>query len=124
MENHSATTKQTEVYHRFSKNWDDSDIIFYVEGSEFHCHYSILKHNSPVFSVMFTSNFKEGKDKRAELPGKETDAFLAFMNLVYPMSERFELSKGKIHTRNSYTLPYLISVHVGISVHPGICYQN
>ena len=22
------------------------------------------------------------------------------------------------------TLPYLISVHVGISVHPGICYQN
>ena len=28
------------------------------------------------------------------------------------------------NTSNTTTLPYLISVHVGISVHPGICYQN
>ena len=28
------------------------------------------------------------------------------------------------HTAYDPTLPYLISVHVGISVHPGICYQN
>ena len=39
-------------------------------------------------------------------------------------TKTLKLTDGQVALYWICTLPYLISVHVGISVHPGICYQN
>lgn len=80
----------------FQKAWEDSDIVFVVENEEYHCHYLILKLNSPVFRVMFTSpGFKEGKEKRVNLPGKDKRSFLLFLQLIYPQTPEATFTTGK-----------------------------
>ena len=75
---------------RFMEQWEESDIIFVVQGEEFHCHLLVLKLNSPVLAAMFNGNFREGKEKKVDLPGKKSLPFAAFMNLMYPLHEYSE----------------------------------
>ena len=71
----------------FSEPWEDSDIVFIVEGEEFHAHYTILKLQSPVFTTLFQEGkFQEGKSKKVQLPGKGKDAFQLFLRLMYPFN--------------------------------------
>jgi len=82
--------------HRFSAPWNNSDVIFVVEKDEFHCHYRVLKANSPVFAAMFGVNFLEGKERKVDLPEKRKDAFLYFLNLLYPLTDSFEPEKSDL----------------------------
>ena len=74
---------------KYTEAWEDSDIVFVVEEQLFHCHYAVLKFNSPVFSAMFNGNFREEMNKPVPLPGKEKDAFAVFLDLLYPIMERY-----------------------------------
>ena len=72
---------------KYSSQWDDSDIVFLVEKQEFHCHYFVLKMNSPVFRAMFKGDFKESKETPTPLPGKTKEAFKMFLDLMYPLED-------------------------------------
>ena len=81
--------------HRYQKPWDDSDVIFAVEGEEFHCHHVVLKLNSPIFRAMFNGNFKEEKGTPVQLPGKEKQSFQMFLDFMYPMPPGYEASTDR-----------------------------
>lgn len=85
-----APKKVEDPENPYLTSWNDSDIVLIVEGEEFHCHHTILRLSSPVFSAMFKESFKEGLEKKAELPGKERNSFIVFLNLIYPMSAGYE----------------------------------
>ena len=72
---------------KYYSQWDDSDIVFLVEKQEFHCHYCVLKMNSPVFRAMFKGDFKEAKGTPTPLPGKTKTAFKMFLDLMYPLED-------------------------------------
>ena len=77
----------TSLKNRFSNPWKNSDVTLIVENEEFHCHHSMLMFSSPVLFAMFSTDFKEGIEKRAELPGKSKEVSLFFLNCVYPLQE-------------------------------------
>lgn len=72
---------------RFTCPWEDSDITFIVEEEEFHCHSLVLKLNSPVLAAMFNGNFREGIEKKVNLPGKKSSHFSAFLTFMYPLHD-------------------------------------
>lgn len=92
-----AVVKKTPD-HRYAEVWDDSDIILLIENEEFHCHYAILRFNSPVFRAMFKGDFKEGAEKSVKLPGKEKEGFMTFLDLMYPISSKYDCSTGTVNT--------------------------
>lgn len=75
--------QQQQQQHKYAHPWDDSDIILTIEGDQFHCHYFTLKMCSPVFRAMFSGNFCEERSKPVELPGKDKDIFVLFLDLIY-----------------------------------------
>ena len=81
----------TDMAHRYSSAWDESDVIFTIDGSEFHCHHVVLKLNSPVFRTLFCD--KDGnsmKEKKLDLSGKEPESFRIFLDYMYPMPPGYE----------------------------------
>ena len=70
--------------HPFSEPWEESDLIFVVEGEKFHVHRQIMSIHSPVFKAMLNSvGFKEASATEIPLPGKKADEFLDFLELLY-----------------------------------------
>jgi len=55
----------------FSKPWNQSDVVLIVDGQHFHVHRAILTMFSPVFSRMFSSDFKEKDADEIPLPEKK-----------------------------------------------------
>lgn len=55
----------------FSRPRDFSDVVLMVEGEMFHVHRSILAMWSPVFSRMFTADFREKTAQVVPLPEKK-----------------------------------------------------
>ena len=53
-----------------------------IEEKEIHVNSFILTDNSPVFKAMLNSTFKEGQDKRIELPGKNFEHFAYFLHYL------------------------------------------
>ena len=80
-------TKQEQVEfskHPFSEPWEESDLIFVVEGEKFHVHRQMMSIHSPVFKAMLNSvGFKEATATEIPLPGKKADEFLDFLELLY-----------------------------------------
>lgn len=74
-----------EKKHRYVEPWEDSDMILIVEDENFHVHSNILSFASPVFKAMLSLDFKEGRDKVVNLPGKEKSTVWAMLNLLYPI---------------------------------------
>lgn len=74
-----------EKKHRYVEPWEDSDVILIVEDEKFHVHSNILSFASPVFKAMLSLDFKEGRDKVVNLPGKEKSTVWAMLNLLYPI---------------------------------------
>ena len=97
---------------RFSKSWNQSDVIFVVEGEEFHGHYKILSSISTVFSEMFNHGDLDVMGKRIELPGKDRTSFFMLLNYIYPSSVRNKLTKG---TADMHTLAYT-QIHINIHI--------
>lgn len=60
-----------------------SDIIFMVQGEEFKLHRNILSARSPVFEVMFESNFEESKQNRVTITDIEVDVFEELIKFIY-----------------------------------------
>ena len=53
-------------------------MILLVEGQQFHVHRAILAMSSPVFSRMFTGEFKEKNAVEIPLPGKKAGEILKY----------------------------------------------
>ena len=70
----------------FSQPWEFSDTVLVVEGSKFHTHRSVLGMWSPVFSTMFTAQFKEKTAEEIPLPGKKATEIKEMLLVIYPTS--------------------------------------
>jgi len=72
----------------FSRPWDFSDVVLLVEGNRFHVHRSILAMWSPVFSRMFTADFKEKTAQVLPLPEKKASEIREMLLVIYPTSAK------------------------------------
>ena len=72
----------------FSRPWEFSDVVLLVEGNRFHVHRSILAMWSPVFSKMFTANFKEKTEQVIRLPEKNASEIREMLLVIYPKSAK------------------------------------
>ena len=75
--------EQTEQ--EFSKPWEQSDVVLLVEGQHFHVHSVILAMISPVFSRMFSSDFKEKDADKIPLPEKKAAEIREMLMVIYPI---------------------------------------
>ena len=74
---------QEKVKHRFSEQWEESDVILVVEDEKFHVHRLIMSMNSPVFKAMFKSQFKEATANNIPLPEKKAGEVLELLKRIY-----------------------------------------
>ena len=81
-----TTTKEDTL--DFSQPWEFSDTVLVVEGNKFHVHRSLLGMWSPVFSTMFTAQFKEKTAAEIPLPGKKATEVKEMLLVIYPTSAR------------------------------------
>lgn len=72
----------------FSRAWDFSDAVLLVQGSRFHVHRSVLAMWSPVFSRMFTADFREKTANVIPLPGKKANEIEEMLLVIYPTSSK------------------------------------
>lgn len=72
----------------FSQPWEFSDTVLVVEGNKFHVHRSVLGMWSPVFSTMFTAQFKEKTADEIPLPEKKATEVKEMLLVIYPTSAR------------------------------------
>ena len=70
----------------FSRPWEFSDVVLLVEGHRFNVHRSILGIWSPVFSRMFTADFREKTARQVPLPGKKASEIKEMLLVIYPSS--------------------------------------
>ena len=68
----------------FSEAWMFSDVVLVVEDQKFHVHRFVLALWSPVFKMMFTSEFKEKKLYEIPLPGKKASEIKKLLLIIYP----------------------------------------
>lgn len=80
-ENQAAQEPEQE---KFSKPWEQSDVVLLVEGQQFHVHRVILAMCSPVFSRMFSSDFKEKDADEIPLPEKKAAEIREMLMVIYP----------------------------------------
>ena len=73
-----------DLDHEFSKPWEQSDVVLLVEGQQFHVHRVILAMSSPVFSRMFSSDFKEKDADEIPLPEKKAAEIREMLLVIYP----------------------------------------
>ena len=73
--------EETEV--DFTKPWVYSDVIFKIEDQQIHASKAVLALASPVFSKMFSAEFKEKNALEIPLPGKNIDSFVELMKVVH-----------------------------------------
>jgi hypothetical protein len=63
----------------FTKPTVMCDVILIVEGRKLYCNRAILSIWSPVFEIMFKSNFKEKDSMEVNLPGIEKNFLHLFL---------------------------------------------
>jgi len=61
-----------EVDNPFTNSNNSANVMVVVEETLLYVNDDILKVLSPVFNAMLSDNFKEGQQKKIELPGKKT----------------------------------------------------
>ena len=67
----------------FAAPWKNSDVILVAGDVEFHVHRAILCIHSPVFEAMLNGDFKEAKQDKITLEGKDPSEMAVFLKLVY-----------------------------------------
>ena len=60
-----------------------SDVVLLVEDQKFHVHRFVLAMWSPVFTKMFSSEFKEKNLDEIPLPGKKSSEFKELLLVIY-----------------------------------------
>lgn len=68
----------------FNKEQPLSDVILLVEGERLYSSRSLLAFASPVFGIMFTSEFKEKDQKEIELPEKKVKDIDEMLKFLHP----------------------------------------
>lgn len=81
-----ANQSEQELEQDFSKPWEQSDVILEAEGQQFHVHRVVLALSSPVFSRMFSADFKEKHAEKIPLPGKKAKEIWEMLLAIYPTS--------------------------------------
>ena len=89
-----------EPEEQFSRPWNQSDVVLIVEGQQFHVHRVILAMFSPVFSRMFSSDFKEKDSHKILLPEKKAAEIREMLMVIYPI-----FNKPVNDTNLSFLLP-------------------
>ena len=69
--------------HKYLDNDEFSDISFLVDGRVFYAHKIVLCSQSDRFRAMFTSGFRESKEKQIEIDGMTADVFMLMMEYLY-----------------------------------------
>ena len=72
----------------FSQPWELSNVVLVVEEERFNVHRSILGIWSPVFSRMFTAEFKEKTAEEVPLPDKKASEIKEMLLVIYPTCEK------------------------------------
>ena len=98
MQDENQGTQKSEQ--QFSKPWNQSDVVLIVEGQQFHVHRVILAMFSPVFSRMFSSDFKEKDSHKILLPEKKAAEIREMLMVIYPI-----FNKPVDDTNLSFLLP-------------------
>ena len=80
----------------FSRPWDFSDVVLVVEGKRFHVHRSILAMWSPVFSRMFSADFREKTAQVLHLPEKKASEIKEMLLVIYPTSAK-QIDENSYH---------------------------
>ena len=83
---HKADQPNQVLEQDFSKPWEQSDVILLVEGQQIHVHRVILAMSSPVFSKMFSAEFKEKYAEEIPLPEKIAEEIREMLSVIYPTS--------------------------------------
>ena len=73
-----------ELDQDFSEPWEQSDVVLLVEGQKFHVHRLMLSMCSPVFSRMFSADFKEKDAEEIPLPEKKAAEIREMLLVIYP----------------------------------------
>ena len=68
----------------FSEPWEQSDVVLLVEGQKIYVHRLMLSMCSPVFSRMFSAEFKEKDADEILLPGKKAAEIREMLLVIYP----------------------------------------
>lgn len=68
----------------FSEAWMFSDVVLVVEDQKFHVHRFVLALWSPVFKMMFTSEFREKRLCEIPLPDKKASEIKKLLLIIYP----------------------------------------
>jgi len=69
--------------HKYLDNEEFSDISFLVDGRVIYAHKIVLCSQSDRFRAMFTSGFRESKEKQIEIDGMTADVFMVMMDYLY-----------------------------------------
>ena len=72
----------------FSESWMFSDVVLVVEDQKFHVHRFVLAMWSPVFTKMFSSEFKEKNSEEIPLPNKKASEFQELLLIIYPTASQ------------------------------------
>ncbi|KAL3873921.1 hypothetical protein ACJMK2_036998 [Sinanodonta woodiana] len=70
--------------HPFNTEYEFSDVVLCVEGQKLFACKSLLALASPVFSCMFTSEFREKHEKEINLPGKSYQTVEDLLRFMHP----------------------------------------
>ena len=89
-------TKEESIPTVFAAPWKNSDVILEAGGVEFHVHRAILGLHSPVFEAMLNGEFKEAKQDKITLEGKDPYEMAVFLKLFYPLIFDSPLNVGNV----------------------------
>ncbi|XP_052767408.1 BTB and MATH domain-containing protein 36-like isoform X1 [Mya arenaria] len=78
-----------------------ADVTLVVEGRPIPVVKAVLSLASPVFRIIFQSNFKEKNQVEIRLYGKKFDSFVTFLRCIYPDVEE------EVTVENVYDIVYL-----------------
>lgn len=101
--------QRAQTDQQFSEPWEQSDVVLLVEGQHFHVHRVILAMSSPVFSRMFSSDFKEKDGDEIPLPEKKAAEIREMLMAIYP---RFckPVNEASLHTLLPLAQEYQMTV--------------
>ncbi|XP_076465544.1 BTB and MATH domain-containing protein 36-like [Babylonia areolata] len=107
-----ALNETVTVTDFFQYNDSLCDVTIIVGNMLIHFNKALLMVSSPVFARMFTSDFKEKKQKTIELPGKDPVAVLSFLRQLHPAHSWEELSsdaelEALLKLADEYDVPHI-----------------
>ncbi|XP_062585054.1 uncharacterized protein LOC134246708 [Saccostrea cucullata] len=108
MSEKSKSERQSKPLY-FQEDPDITDLILMVENKELYVTKVILMRSSPVFRVMFTSDFKEKNESTISFPEKKYEDFVLFLRSFHP-GEHLELNISVIESILPLAREYAIDV--------------